>query len=283
MQTEEIVLENVAQILGNRMVLEGVNLRLPSGRTTAILGPAGSGKSTLLKTIAAIVPPSSGRISIWGRDLNRMNEEEEALFRRRSSFVFQDAALWANRTVAENIIFPLRVHFPHMEQERMEARLRRYVKMVGYRDRLDYRPSQLSMGEQKLVSLARALITEPELLFLDNPLTGLDGNAADNMAEVIRNLHTGGKTLIGCFSDPVLVSAIADDLVILDGGRIIAHGPFREVRTSPDPAVRRSLSAVVEEATAYREDLLTLLGDWTDALEDPLQDGYSSSSEGEKQ
>jgi phospholipid/cholesterol/gamma-HCH transport system ATP-binding protein len=262
-----IELQDVTQILDTRVVLAEASLQLRPGKTTAVLGPSGSGKSTLLKTVAAIVPPSSGRIIIGGVDVQRLTRQQEDAFRRRSSFVFQDAALWANRTVEQNIMFPLEVHFPEMGLERKRRRVERYVKMVGYRDRLDYRPSQISHGEQKLVSLARALITDPELLFLDNPLTGLDSNAADAMTEVIRNLHKAGKTILGCFSDPALVSAIADELVILEEGRVIAQGGFREIRGSSDPAVRRIIATVLQEATAYREDILTLLGDWSDPFE----------------
>jgi ABC-type multidrug transport system ATPase subunit len=261
MESIEIVLDDICQILGERKVLNGVNLRLQPGATTVILGPSGSGKSTLLKTAAAIVPPTSGRLTIGGIELHHLGERGEQEFRRRSSFVFQDAALWANRSVEENIRFPLEVHFPEMEPQRAKERIARYVKMVGYGDRMDYRPSQISSGEQKLVSLARALITEPEILFLDNPLTGLDSNAAEAMTEVIRNLHQAGKTIVGCFSDPLLVSAVADELVILDEGCVTAQGPFREVRDSRDPAVRRIIATILEESNAYREDILTLLGE----------------------
>lgn len=266
MEALEIELQNVEQILGERQVLDGVSMRISSGRTAAILGPSGSGKSTLLKTAAAIVPPSTGNISIGGVDLFRITERQENEFRRRSSFVFQDAALWDNRTVEENIMFPLEVHFPEMSRESMQERVAAYIKKVGYHDRLDYRPSQISIGEKKLVSLARALITEPEMLFLDNPLTGMDGNAAEAMSAVIRNLHRMEKTIVACFSDPALISAVADDLIIIEEGRIVMQGPFREVRESRDPAVRRILSTVLEETNAYREDILTLLGEWDDSL-----------------
>ncbi len=250
---------NVSVFYGNRPVLDDITLEIPPQKTTVIIGPSGSGKSILLKVMAGLVPPNRGTVKMDDKNLMQLSDKEEIEFRRRSGFVFQDGALWANRSIEQNVRFPLEVHFSDMKNEKREKRVISYLKEVGYQDRLDYRPSQISAGEQKMVSFARALITDPEFLFLDTPLVGIDTSSAQSIQEIIKKLHRQKRTILGSFLDSELISLIADELIIINKGKVIAHGPFSEVTHSNDPVVQKVLEIVLEQAAAYDEDILTLL------------------------
>src|SRR6056297_3818688 len=248
-----ISMEQVSVLFGDRPVLDKVNLQLSPGKTTVVIGASGSGKSILLKVMAGLIPPNRGMIKKDGKNMVLLSEKEEIEFRRRTGFVFQDGALWANRTIEQNVRFPLEVHFPEMSQERMQQRVEDYLHEVGYEDRLDYRPSQISAGEQKMVSFARAMITDPEFLFLDTPLVGIDSSSALAIQEIIKKLNKQGRTMVGGFIDAELISIIADNLIILNKGNIAAHGSFAEVSRSSNPVVQRVLEIVMQHAAAYDE------------------------------
>jgi len=255
----QISMEGVTVLYGERTVLDDINLEIKPNNTTVIIGPSGSGKSILLKVMAGLVPPNRGTVKNNGKDLVLLTDKEEIDFRRRSGFVFQDGALWANRTIEQNVRFPLEVHFPDMEHKRMDHRVVSYLKEVGYEDRLDYRPSQISAGEQKMVSFARALITDPEFLFLDTPLVGIDTSSAQSIQEIIKKLHKQKRTMVAGFMDAELISLIADELIVLYKGKVLAQGPFSQVTRSGDPAVRKVLEIVMQHAASYDEDILNLL------------------------
>jgi|SRR6056297_251047 len=255
----QVAMEGVTVLYGERTVLDNINLEIKPNNTTVIIGPSGSGKSILLKVMAGLVPANRGTVKKDGKDLVLLKGAEENDFRRRSGFVFQDGALWANRTIEQNVRFPLEVHFPDMEYEEMNHRVVSYLKEVGYEDRLDYRPSQISAGEQKMVSFARALITDPEFLFLDTPLVGIDTSSAQSIQEIIKKLHKQKRTMVAGFMDAELISLIADELVVLYKGKILAQGPFSEVTRSSDPAVQKVLEIVMQQAASYDEDILNLL------------------------
>jgi phospholipid/cholesterol/gamma-HCH transport system ATP-binding protein len=261
MDQMELSMQNVSVFYGPRPVIDDVSLDISPGRTTIVLGSSGSGKSIFLKTIAGLVPPSRGMVMLNGKNIFSLSEKEELEFRRRSSFVFQDAALWANRTVAQNVRFPLEVHYPVMSDQQKQQKVERYLERVGYQDSIDYRPSQISAGEQKMVSFARALITDPDLLFLDTPLVGIDSTAAGYIEEIIKKLRGDGKTILAGLTDPELISLIADELIIIHKGAVLIHGPFNEVRRSDNPLVQKILSLILDQAAAYDEDILAILDD----------------------
>ncbi len=255
----QISMENVTVLYGDRPVLDDISLDVTPGKTTVIIGASGSGKSILLKVLAGLLPPNRGTVKKDGKSMIQLSDKEEIDFRRRSGFVFQDGALWANRSIEQNVRFPLEVHFPEMSPTEMKRRVESYLREVGYEDRLDYRPSQISSGEQKMVSFARAMITDPEFMFLDTPLVGIDTSSAKSIQEIIKKLHKQKRTIVAGFIDAELISMIADELIILYKGRIAAHGPFAEVTQSSDPVVQKVLEIVLEQAAAYDEDILTLL------------------------
>lgn len=257
----ELLMEGASFFYGNRAVIDNADLSITPGRTTVIIGPSGSGKSILLKTLAGLLPLNRGKVLLDGKNIFSFSEAEELEFRRRSSFVFQDAALWANRSVLDNVQFPLELHFPEMSGEDIRKKVLSILEKVGYQDSIDYRPDQLSSGEQKMVSLARGLITEPEMLFLDTPLVGIDSNSAEPIKRIIKEIRSQKRTIIASFLDPELISMIADDLVVIHQGRVLIHGPFDQVKRSEDPIVQKILTMILEEVTAYDDDILSILDD----------------------
>ena len=259
MKNISISLDHVSVDVGGKRILSDIDLEFSPHRTTVLLGASGSGKSILLKVAAGLHPPTEGTIWVDGLNLGTLTEAQESEFRRNSGFVFQDAALWANRSVFQNVQFPLEVHYPSMQPKIQREKVETQLRRVGYQDSLDYRPSQISTGEQKMVSLARALVTEPELLFLDDPLVSLDSNSAESMMELIKQLHRKQTTLIGSFASAELISLIADDLVVLHRGKVLIAGPFREVRNTDDPTARTIMTALFNEAASFDEDILELI------------------------
>lgn len=218
-------------------VLHKINLDITPGSSTVIFGRSGSGKTTLLKSMAGLVIIDDGEVQYNQKNIAKMKEDEFFQMQAHSGFVFQDAALWANRTLYENLAIPLRILKPHMPKEEVEGRIESAVKMVGFRENLHIRPAAVSTGEKKIVSFLRALMTDPEVLFLDEPTASLDKKNISRINSVIRELKKENKTIITVTHDFALTSAIADHIVIIDEGRIVKSGGFTEVIESEDSEV----------------------------------------------
>jgi putative ABC transport system ATP-binding protein len=181
---------------GNRSltVLDGVSFQIEQGSATAIVGPSGSGKSTLLGLAAGLDRPSSGRVVLNGKDLNPLSEEQLAELRNQHvGFVFQNFQLIPTLTALENVMVPLELRGGNHSREKAEELLSR----VGLGDRLHHYPSQLSGGEQQRVSLARAFVNRPLILFADEPTGNLDGETSGAVAELLFQLNRDeGTTLV---------------------------------------------------------------------------------------
>jgi lipoprotein-releasing system ATP-binding protein len=173
-------------------VLSGVNLTLDAGEAAAIMGPSGSGKSTLLYILGALEPPTSGGVTLSGRDPFALSEPEAAAFRNREiGFVFQDHCLLPQCTVLENVLVPSLVSGADRE-----PRARELLARVGLADRLDHRPSALSGGEKQRAALARALVGEPKLLLCDEPTGNLDRESAAVVGSLILELARDRETIV---------------------------------------------------------------------------------------
>ena len=256
-----VILENVSAVRGDVEILSDINIQFVSAETTVIMGPSGCGKSTLLKLAAGLIPPEEGKVFIEGKDVLRIPEKELVALRKSHGFVFQDSALWANKTVAQNLSLPLMSHFRHFSEEEVRRRIRKTLEITGYKDSENLRPAQLSAGEQKMVSLARAIVTEPKLVFLDDPTIAVDHEGVDKILKIIRELKEERRTLIISTHDPMLTSMVADNLAIMKSGRIIEHGTFKEVVGSGKREVIRILSDVLSETSTYAGDILDLMDD----------------------
>ena len=175
-------------------VLSNISLSLSRGDAVAIMGPSGSGKSTLLYILGALEPPSSGTVTLDGRNPFALREKELAAFRNKQiGFVFQDHCLLPQCSVLENVLVPTLVA---ESSDGAADRARALLSQVGLKERMDHRPAELSGGEQQRVALARALIREPLLLLCDEPTGNLDRASADTVASLLLDLHRSRQTIL---------------------------------------------------------------------------------------
>jgi lipoprotein-releasing system ATP-binding protein len=182
---------------GDLQILSDISLIVNRGEAIAIVGPSGSGKSTLLYVLGALEPPSSGTVTLEGRDPYRLGEREQAAFRNRCiGFVFQDHSLLPQCSVLENVLAPTLVAPATEHADDDETRARMLLEQVGLAGRLDHRPGELSGGEKQRAALARALIRNPRLLLCDEPTGNLDRAAADVVASLLLDLHAARQTVL---------------------------------------------------------------------------------------
>jgi len=175
-------------------ILSDISLSLARGDAAAITGPSGSGKSTLLYILGALEPPTSGAVTLDGRNPFELAERELAAFRNKQvGFVFQDHCLLPQCSVIENVLVPTLVAD---SRNGAEARARQLLEQVGLKERMDHRPGELSGGEQQRVAIARALIREPLLLLCDEPTGNLDHQAAETVTSMLFDLHRSQRTIL---------------------------------------------------------------------------------------
>ena len=178
-------------------ILSDVSLSLSRGDAVSIMGPSGSGKSTLLYIMGALEPPSTGTVTLNGQNPFQLDQKALATFRNREiGFVFQDHCLLPQCSVLENVLTPTLVSNSQLDGEAVTARARDLLEEVGLADRLDHRPAKLSGGEKQRVSLARALITKPQLLLCDEPTGNLDHKSAEVVASLLLELHQQQETIL---------------------------------------------------------------------------------------
>ena len=201
-------------------IIDGVSLSIQSGSVTAFIGRSGCGKSTLLKLIAGVLVPSGGRVLYRGRDIQAMDDMANKVFRRRCGFVFQDSALWANQTIMQNLELPLQSHFPRMDKAERVAKIRGVCSLLGYEKNLFLRPVDLSMGEQKRIAFARALIVDPKILFLDECIESLDEKSGMQIMEHIEKFIDNNGTVLYVSHNKSFVKRIGGDIFEIEAGRL---------------------------------------------------------------
>ena len=242
-ETPLIQLEDVHFGYGERPVLEGVSLKIPKGKVTALMGASGGGKTTVLRLIGGQYRANSGRVMFDTLDIGSL--QRDALFqaRRRMGMLFQFGALFTDMSVFDNVAFPLREHTRLPETMVRDIVLMK-LQAVGLRGARDLLPSQISGGMARRVALARAMVLDPELMMYDEPFAGLDPISLGTAARLIRQLNdTLGLTSIVVSHDLEETFHIADQVIILANGRIAAQGTPAEVRNSSDPLVKQFVSA----------------------------------------
>jgi lipoprotein-releasing system ATP-binding protein len=193
----ENVSKEYATPRGALQIVSDVSLELSRGDAVSIMGPSGSGKSTLLYIMGALEPPSSGTVTLNGQNPFQLDQKALAAFRNKEiGFVFQDHCLLPQCSVLENVLTPTLVSNSKAKSDNASSRAQALLKEVGLGDRLDHRPAKLSGGEKQRVSLARALITKPQLLLCDEPTGNLDHKSADVVASLLLQLHREQQTIL---------------------------------------------------------------------------------------
>ena len=283
-KTPEIELRGIRALRGSYEALLDVNLSLYGGETLFAMGGAGSGKSVLIKTAAGITLPAEGEVLFRGKSMAKMSEREEAAFRKASGFVFQDAALWANLTLYDNLALSARLHSPEWSKAELDRAVRRAAEVVGYEDDLRVRPVELSAGERKLIGLARGLVLDPELLFMDDPTAELDEASAARVFDIVDALKARGRSVFVTSGVSDFASRCADRVAALIGGRLAAWGSYAEAAAWTDPSVRLVTGRLKSRSSAPKQDWEEgLAGAWAAAIAEdsgPLPD--AASSEGDR-
>jgi len=218
----------------DRNIIHGISVVFNEGRTTAIVGPSGGGKSTVLKMAAGLLLPNEGEALYKGKNIAHMNRDENLEFRKESAFVFQDSALWANQDLFQILELPLKIHYPAMRKKERAQRIKEVTELVGYRKDLDIRPSRLSMGEQKLIAFARALLCSPDLLYLDEWTESLDETAGDRLINIVRRMQKEDVTVLFVCHDMRIIRILADFVIVIVDGKIAVHATKEQVENDPE-------------------------------------------------
>jgi ABC-type lipoprotein export system ATPase subunit len=231
-----IEMKNVSFVAQNRTIVKGFSHQFEEGKTTALVGPSGSGKSTILKLSAGLLVPSEGCVWFRGKDIHTMNRQDNLDFRREGSMVFQDSALWANQSLLQSLELPLRIHFPGMDLTERESRIDSVLRDVGYKRDLSIRPASLSMGEQKLIAFARAMMCWPKLLFLDEWTESLDDSAAQRLIQLVQRMQKENNTVIFVSHDFRIIRDLADYILMILGGRFFLKLSREQMENDEDLA-----------------------------------------------
>ena len=234
-----IKVEGLTKSFAGQPVLRGLDLDVPPGSITIVIGRSGGGKSVLLKHLLGLLRPDAGRVLVGGVDLTRLSARAMDEIRARYGVVFQGGALFDSMTCAENVAFPLRekTRLPRAE---IAARVEAGLGQVGLAGVGPKYPEQVSGGMRKRVAIARALVTEPEIVFFDEPTTGLDPVLVNSIHRLILELHRRFRfTAVMVSHEIPEIFEIADTVAMLHDGRIVEVGPPRAVQGSTNPVVRQ--------------------------------------------
>lgn len=236
-----IAIKDVWKRYGRLDVLKGIDLEVPRGGVTCLIGPSGSGKSTLLRCVNHLEKVTSGRIEVDGEligyrekngNLYELTPKQAAAQRVDIGMVFQHFNLFTHRTVLENIIeAPVQVHGEDKDDAIEHAR--KLLDQVGLAHKADAYPVQLSGGQQQRVAIARALAMRPKLMLFDEPTSALDPELVGEVLNVMRHLADDGMTMLVVTHEMGFAREVADEVAFMDGGVIVEHGPAAEVIGNP--------------------------------------------------
>lgn len=225
-----LTLENIHKHYGGLHALKGVDLHVPEGAFYALLGPSSAGKTTALRVICGLETPEEGRVSLYGQDAN-----DAPIQGRGLAMIFQSFALYPHLDVRENLAYPLRRS--GLSSDEIDKKIGRVAETLNIQHRLKNRTDQLSGGEQQRVAIGRALIREPRVLLLDEPLTNLDAKLRDAMRVEFKRLHRElGITMLYATPDQLEATTMAEEIAVIDDGRIIATGTPQTLYQQPNSA-----------------------------------------------
>jgi phospholipid/cholesterol/gamma-HCH transport system ATP-binding protein len=244
---------------GERVILNGINLRIRTGEIMVIMGGSGSGKTTLMRNLLGLNRPSSGNICILGKDITSISKRELYEIRRKMGVAFQGGALLGSMSVAENIELPLRQHTKLDESTiRIMSRMKlEVVNLAGFESLM---PSELSGGMLKRAALARSIVMDPNMLFFDEPSAGLDPVVSAELDELILRLKEAmNVTIVVVTHELESAFKIADRITVLGQGNVLMTGTVDEVQNSDNEVIQDMLNRRPRDETVNAEEYLARL------------------------
>jgi phospholipid/cholesterol/gamma-HCH transport system ATP-binding protein len=234
-----IRVENLRKSFGGQPVLKGVNLEVKRGEIMIIIGQSGGGKTVLLKHLLGLLRADAGRIVVAGADITEPRGEALDAVRRRYGVVFQGGALFDSMSVFDNVAFPLRERTA-LGRAEIAERAHAKLEQVGLGGMGEKNPAEISGGMRKRVAIARALVTEPEIVFFDEPTTGLDPVLVNTIHGLIVDLHAKfAFTAVMVSHEIPEIFKIAQRVAMLYDGRIVEAGPAESIQNSPNPVIQQ--------------------------------------------
>lgn len=241
-----ITLRNVHKSFGFQKVLDGLDLDIPEGKITAIIGPSGEGKSVLLKHLIGLLHPDSGQVQVDGESMVGVRRSQLNRIREKFGMLFQNVALFDSMTVYENVAFPLQ------EKTKLSKNEIRHLVLdaledVGLKNIEDKYPDELSGGMKKRVGLARAVVLNPKIILFDEPTTGLDPIIKRAIHQLIKDTHAKfGYTAVIVSHEIPEIFDVAQNVAMLYRGKILQQGSPEEIENSDHPAVRQFISGSLD-------------------------------------
>ncbi|EJG1805025.1 TPA: phospholipid ABC transporter ATP-binding protein MlaF [Vibrio parahaemolyticus] len=247
-----VTVNNLTFSRGNRTIFDGIDLHVPEGKVTAIMGPSGIGKTTLLRLIGGQLNPEQGEIWFDGDNIPTLSRKKLYNARKKMSMLFQSGALFTDLNVFDNVAFPLREH-TNLSEDLIRTMVLLKLEAVGLRGAAQLMPSELSGGMARRAALARAIALDPDLIMFDEPFVGQDPITMGVLVELIKDLNQAlGLTSIVVSHDVPEVMSIADWVYLLADGKIIAFGTPEELSQKPDPRVQQFLQGDADGPVPFR-------------------------------
>ena len=264
-----------------RLILNGINLSIPKGQVTAIMGASGGGKTTILRLIGGQYKAQSGSVVFDGHDIGKISTPELMSVRRRMGMLFQFGALFTDLSVFDNVAFPLR-EITELSESMIKDVVLMKLDAVGLRGAKDLMPSEISGGMARRVALARAIALDPELVMYDEPFAGLDPISLGTAARLIRRLNDAiGLTSIIVSHDLDETFQIADQVIVLANGGVVAQGTPDEVMRSNDPLVQQFVTAAPDGPVRFHYPSPTFAEDLGLPVVAPIQSSLNSNMSGD--
>jgi len=233
---------DVHKAFGRNQILRGLNMGIPDGKISMILGPSGTGKSVCIKHMVGLLYPDEGDVIVHGESVPNMRDDELFEMRKKFGVLFQDGALFGSMNLFDNVCFPLRQHTDKGEEEIREIVTRR-LQEVGLEAAGDKYPNELSGGMRKRAGFARALVLDPDIVLFDEPDSGLDPVRTALLCELIQEIHeASGGAYVVITHDIMSARRVAEHISVLWRGRIVESGPAEELFNSENAFVRQFLS-----------------------------------------
>jgi len=248
-----IKIKNLVKRFGDRAVLDGIDIAIPEGKITVIMGGSGCGKSTLLRHLIGLHQPTSGEVWVDGRNIAGLDEKGMNEVRKKFGMLFQGSALFNSMTVGQNVAVPLKEH-TDLSPEIIKIIVRVKLELVGLTGFENFMPHEISGGMKKRVALARAIALDPKIVFYDEPGAGLDPITASMIDRLILDLSKKlSITSVVVTHEMKSAFRIADQIVILQKGKVIQVGTAEEIQNSKNAYVRQFIQGESEGAIPFKQ------------------------------